>query len=785
MHSARSSSAPRFEGKEVTSFLTSIVQHGANAGISDKDQLVSFILDYSTEDVRKLIRFMPEFDPEVTGKTWNKAKKQLELLYGHADRVPDYTEAMLKDFCSKTYDASPFINMTDVTTYYRGFSQIAVPLIKKARITEKERDFYFIAGIPKTVKTWFLEQVPEENCKCSDPPSIEQSIGYLQKRFDEDSLDFNPWNEATDSTQLSAPTGPSIFTLPTTAPTSAPTQMDDLARQMERMAIQMEALRAQTGATPPNFAANQVGQNQNQQTRFERGPPRCFMCGKTNDHDLGLRNCPETPLMIQAEFIRYNTNLSRYVLPDGSDLPRIPPGFVGGVAEYLRALARDHGSKSRFGPDLIEPTFRESSSAFGSKKALHAPENDFGAIFADFVTFLAHSKIPSVTHHFAVSSLDFLNRDANPVTRSGKDTEKQVRFDPIQRPDGKGKTREVPPHMAQVPPPALKPSAPTVQTQPSIPPPTHPINRADGWKYSRPSNSKSDDTVMRDAKKPSGDKYIITSEIQERADAKAVFENVMNTQITLPLLEVVGLSPQLQKLFTEATRSKREYITKTAEYSSDVFENNLPVERLNADSYPNRVYTEASTDEIREFLVNYGSTIAKVPEGRYFAMSTGSLTLQIGDIELSAMLDTGSELNLASRSVPARCNLPVDFEGMKWALKGIHGGPEQLRGCATDVPMRLDGHTFPHHLFISHQEIGHHDLILGQPFLQWFAARLDYERTGAVSMYLWKGGDRRVNPTLVVTIIDPEDPCNATTITRNHQATIEEVEDEDYYNEDF
>ncbi|KAJ7855328.1 hypothetical protein B0H14DRAFT_3647070 [Mycena olivaceomarginata] len=54
MPSARSSSAPRFEGKEVTTFLTSIVQHGANAGIADKDQLVSFILDYSTEDVRKL-----------------------------------------------------------------------------------------------------------------------------------------------------------------------------------------------------------------------------------------------------------------------------------------------------------------------------------------------------------------------------------------------------------------------------------------------------------------------------------------------------------------------------------------------------------------------------------------------------------------------------------------------------------------------------------------------------------------------------------------------------------
>ncbi|KAJ7113731.1 hypothetical protein C8R43DRAFT_854428, partial [Mycena crocata] len=73
--------------------------------------------------------------------------------------------------------------------------------------------------------------------------------------------------------------------------------------------------------------------------------------------------------------------------------------------------------------------------------------------------------------------------------------------------------------------------------------------------------------------------------------------------------------------------------------------------------------------------------------------------------------------------------------------------------------------------------LGPHDLILGQPFMQWFAARLDYERTGEVSMYLWKGGDRKVNPTIVITITDPKDSRNATTINHSHHATIEEVDD--------
>jgi hypothetical protein len=121
---------------------------------------------------------------------------------------------------------------------------------------------------------------------------------------------------------------------------------------------------------------------------------------------------------------------------------------------------------------------------------------------------------------------------------------------------------------------------------------------------------------------------------------------------------------------------------------------------------------------------------------------------------------------------------------MKWSLKGIHGSPEQLQGCATDVPMRIGRHDFSHHLFVSNQELGLHDIILGQPFLQWFASRIDYDRNGAVNLYLWKDGDRKMRPTVVISITDPSDPRNTTTITtrghgHNEAAWVEEVTDEE------
>ncbi|KAJ6576251.1 hypothetical protein B0H10DRAFT_2443872 [Mycena sp. CBHHK59/15] len=114
MPSGRSPGAPRFDGMEVTSFLASIIQHGANAGIINPNDLVSYILQYSSDDVRALIRYMPEFDAETSGKTWTAAKSQLMLLYSYSERVPEYSESMLKAYCEKQSAKSSYSTMADV-----------------------------------------------------------------------------------------------------------------------------------------------------------------------------------------------------------------------------------------------------------------------------------------------------------------------------------------------------------------------------------------------------------------------------------------------------------------------------------------------------------------------------------------------------------------------------------------------------------------------------------------------------------------------------------------------
>ena len=54
-------------------------------------------------------------------------------------------------------------------------------------------------------------------------------------------------------------------------------------------------------------------------------------------------------------------------------------------------------------------------------------------------------------------------------------------------------------------------------------------------------------------------------------------------------------------------------------------------------------------------------------------------------------------------NVPEHTGAPIDFEGMKWWFRGIHGGSEQLQNVLTDAPLKISGHDLPYHFFVSYQ----------------------------------------------------------------------------------
>ncbi|KAJ3739185.1 hypothetical protein DFH05DRAFT_1530459 [Lentinula detonsa] len=788
----RTPSAPLFNGKYLDDFLEQIVLHANQAGETEKDRMVKYILSYSSDMVKDTIRFMEEFDPKKSDPSWTDARNALLSLYGSYDRPTDYTVEELKEFCRDQSAKSSFAKTSDIEVYYRDFIAIASSLKKKGAVTEKEVNYYFVLGLPHSMKEWFLAAVPSLKRTRDNPPTIQESLKILRSRYDKKSLLYEEWN--IDLEEKAKPVfdefGNKITTLRTqknneldeaagytTSGVGKPrssnppafvttANLDQLTKQMESLALAIQTMKE----SQINTLGDRRSNTNMSKTCFICGMP----CGQDGVHPTGPRFCPETNKLIADHLMTFDAQRSRYTLPDGADLPRIPRGWTGGVSSYLRHI---HSSRSTPNDRDQPPHMLRSTNSvelmFDNSEVLQG-------------------------YDFALGSLPY---DAFPTTRSGKDT--SHRLDPrtqTNRPDKVQQARApreqqpqtaIPsdpiaqPPQSQSPPfqppqqqvrfAPQKPVQPIAPSWASFPTPPNPINREEGWKGSRPRNphgvSNDKDTEMRDATAPklNNPQYHFTSKVQDYANAENMLSHIGGMKVEVPLFQLLGLSPQLSKLMAENTRTKREYgapkegNTKSAEYSDSPEAITSIGATFGPESTERYAYVEPN-EYLNNFIFRCSNAAAQIPTNRFFAMTVGDIKVNINGVEFTAMIDTGSELNVAGVHLPKAAGLPMDFDGMRWSLKGIHGDYERLRGCAVDAPIQIGGHNFDHHIFISQYPVGKHDIILGQPFLQEFSARIDYERGNHCKLYLWDDGNRHKRPTLMISITDPNNPRNATAI---------------------
>ncbi len=99
-------------------------------------------------------------------------------------------------------------------------------------------------------------------------------------------------------------------------------------------------------------------------------------------------------------------------------------------------------------------------------------------------------------------------------------------------------------------------------------------------------------------------------------------------------------------------------------------------------------------------MVRYSNAVQLRPT-KMLAMTTGTFTAKLCGQTIKFMVDTGSELNLIPERLLTFPGLALDFEGSRWALKGVNGAPVGLKGCCMDVPVQIGQHDFDHHFFVS------------------------------------------------------------------------------------
>ncbi|VDC01411.1 unnamed protein product [Peniophora sp. CBMAI 1063] len=562
----------------------------------------------------------------------------------------------------------------------------------------------------------------------------------------------------------------------------------------------------------------------------------CFVCGQP-EAQHSIQRCPETLALIQEGLVQIGldsiTQRRRVLLIDGSELPiapPTPPGEVRKLAPYIRHLAA--AGKIPRASSAGTSTSTPGSQARDTPP--HQPARTAPSASSGAVSFIIDPPTVEASAHAAESlppHPDFyLTADYSvaPVTRSGRDTAARSNTAPYPEDKRRPAPASKPPSSTQAPtpttqqprapnpvPPATNQQRPNRAPPPSAPvpvvPPPHPLNtRAPPRK--QPAGT---DIDMREAEKPR-DRYHFTSNIQEAVKLEDVEKRIWDLDITLPLRDLVGISPLLQKSVTEYTRVRREYITQNAqgEFEAHVVDADHVCPQCHTASLlvsPGDTVHAPDTPEDRAL---FGTSVARAfsaesSSGAFYSMATGHLAATINGSAVTLMLDTGSELNLISERLVAALGLPLDSSGSHWHVKGVNGGPVRLRGVVHNVPILIGGLLFPHHFFVTRsgsQQQGQpsddlsiayteeattstHDLLCGQPFIQHFNSRLDFTRSGLMTLQLWTVADRSNRaPSISVVLSKPNNPRNHATLIHaaialpgdqlpENSASVEEVGD--------
>ena len=194
---------------------------------------------------------------------------------------------------------------------------------------------------------------------------------------------------------------------------------------------------------------------------------------------------------------------------------------------------------------------------------------------------------------------------------------------------------------------------------------------------------------------------------------------------------------------------------------------------------------DESSESKEEILIRYASAVKiHITPQPLFAMVTGRFRGKFAGLDVVFMIDTGSELNLMPQDFYDKTNLAIDLDGMCWSLKGINGRPVPLGGCVRDAEIKVSGRRFDHHVFVSREGTSKQEIILGQPWLQWYSASIQYTRQGSMNMRIWQDGDGdkhscHQGPSILIPLCTPNAPRNTSSLNVGNHPRIEEIVDED------
>jgi len=170
-----------------------------------------------------------------------------------------------------------------------------------------------------------------------------------------------------------------------------------------------------------------------------------------------------------------------------------------------------------------------------------------------------------------------------------------------------------------------------------------------------------------------------------------VVQGILNTPITLPLCEILGTSKEISQTLQDTIKLK----------------NKPPIASINhASTFPG--------------LGIYGKN----------GLITLRMTYQ--GVPITAIIDTGSQLNVIREEIAYLLQLPIDRTG-KITMNDANGGVGKLEGLVKDVELQCGAYTSLADLYIG--QTVPFDLLLGRPWQRGNLVSIDERGDGTFLIF--------------------------------------------------
>jgi len=669
---------PYFEGANITEFLERFEEMCEDYGVETDEEKLRRMPKYCAEGVGRGIKSMPEW----IEKKWGDLKKELGVEFRSQDVYQQtHSRRYLQAFVSKDRKSSD-----DLRQYARQFSAISSVLVEKKVMDEYTRGSWFLQGLPEKIRKKLIKkfQIKEEEPDTLVFEKLRKEVNNIQeselatlgfaKDKDQSSALANLLEQEPLSKTSKSLTENLKYT-PPVVPAAGVKREPDVAEMTEAfraMVLNITAGGASGGFNPaaggnqPAFAPNHGGQQQQQPMNQGQAPysslPRdtnsCYYCW-----EQGHRR-QECRLLSQDAQQGLCHVMGDGRIAFGKPGPAARPAFMyRDRSQRTQVLANTRASYPN-GPATANVS---SITVLYGDSGSESDPGEEDALSDKATGELSDEEGWELGVSAGDARLKPEDKWRTPKTILKRKAEYEKK---LPRP------KNLVPGRWETEPRTEDVTMEEVQRTPSDKGDVENREKGKGKKVAFDGTEE---------KRKRGEK--LSTRLKQAATPQILLEKILNQTVPdITLRELISCSDALRKLMFASTSP----VTPSGEEKSKVHVNSLGFDK-------------------RELLA--------------YVAATPKVKVSLDQSEgVTALLDTGAEVNVMTQDLADMLELPIRPEG-QMVLVSHTGDVAPFIGVCENVRVRIGRVEIDQHFFVI--PTGEHPLVLGQPFS--YASRLTYD----------------------------------------------------------